>query len=109
MDYSILPILILNCLYIFGFANATEYGLNVDNEPDVKDRELLWFVRWGLRNTPNYIQKPIFRCVVCMASLHSWVYLVFNHDLTLMNLCTYIIYIFALSGFNKFVNDNLSS
>lgn len=108
MDYTIFPILILNCLYIFGFATATEYSLDVDEEPDKKDREVLWFIRWYLRNAPNYIQKPIFRCVVCMASVHSWVYLVFNHDLTLMNVLTYIIYIFALSGFNKLVNDNLS-
>lgn len=108
MDYSIFAILILNSLYIFGFANATEYGLDVDKRPDKNDREVLWFIRWGLRNAPNWLQKPLFACVVCMSSVHGWVYLVFNPELTIANSITYIIYIFALSGFNKLVNDNLS-
>jgi len=108
MDYQILVLLILNSLYIFGFSMATEYGLTVDKTPDPKDKELLWWIRWGLRNAPMWVQKPIFGCVVCMASLHSWVYPLFYHELTLTNLLTYIIYIFALSGFNAFVNGRLS-
>ncbi len=109
MDYSIFPLLILNCLYIFGFSNATQYGLDVDNKPDPKDRELLWWVKWGLRNAPLWVQKPVFGCVVCMASVHSWIYPVFNPELTILNGVTYIIYIFALSGLNALVNDRLSS
>ena len=104
---ELLLLLIFNSLYIFGFSSATEYGLNVDKEPN--DKELLWFIRWYLRNAPDWIQKPIFGCVVCMASVHSWPYLLFNHELTLLNGATYIIYIFALSGFNAIVNDRLSS
>ncbi len=106
---EIFPILILNSLYIFGFANATQYGLDVDLKPDPEDRELFWFIRWGLRNAPKWVQKPIFGCVVCMASLHSWPYLFYNPELTILNVVTYIIYIFALSGFNAIVNDRLSS
>ena len=106
---ELLLLIALNYLYIFGLDNSTEYGLTVDKEPDPKDRELLWWVRWGLRNAPLWLQKPIFGCVVCMASLHSWPYWIFNPDLTLHNLVTYIIYIFALSGINAIVNDRLSS
>jgi len=106
MDYDILLLLILNSLYIFGFANSTQYGLTVDKTPD--DKELLWFIRWRLRNAPAWIKNPLFDCVICMASLHSFPYLIFYHDLTLTNGATYIIYIFALSGFNKFVHDRVS-
>ena len=108
MDYNLLLLLVFNCLYIFGFYSATDYGLTVDNEVDPDDRELLWWVKWGLRNAPNYIQKPIFGCVVCMSSVHSWMYWIFTPELTLHNLVTYIIYIFALSGLNAIVNDRLS-
>ena len=105
---EILLLLIFNSLYIFGFSSATDYGLNVDNKPDPNDKELLWFIKWYLRNAPKWLQKPLFGCVVCMASVHSWIYLLFNPELTLLNGLTYIIYIFALSGFNAIVNDRLS-
>lgn len=105
---EILLLLIFNSLYIFGFSTATDYGLDVDKQPDRNDREILWFVKWYLKNAPKWVQKPIFGCVVCMASVHSWPYLLFNHELTLLNAATYIIYIFALSGFNAIVNDRLS-
>lgn len=104
-----LLLLIFNSLYIFGFYSATEYQENVELRPDPKDREILWFVKWYLRNAPRWVQKPVFGCVVCMASLHSWPFLLFNHELTLLNGATYIIYIFALSGFNAIVNERLSS
>lgn len=106
MEYDILVLLILNSLYIFGFANATEHSSKVDYVP--YDKEILWFIRYYLRKAPKWIKNPIFDCVVCMASLHSWPYLLFNHELTILNVATYIIYIFALSGFNKFVNDRVS-
>ena len=105
---EILLLLLFNSLYIFGFASATDYGETVDKTPDPDDRELLWWIRWYLRNAPKWIQKPVFGCVVCMASVHSWPFLLFNHELTLLNGATYIIYIFALSGFNAIVNDRLS-
>ena len=106
---ELLLLLLFNSLYIFGFASATQYGETVDKTPDPNDKELLWFIRWHLRNAPKYIQKPIFGCVVCMASVHSWVYILFYPELTLLNVATYIIYIFALSGFNQLVNDKLSN
>lgn len=104
-----LLLLLFNSLYIFGFYSATDYGLTVDKTPDPNDREALWWVKWSLRNAPMWLQKPLFGCVVCMASVHSWVYLVFNPELTLINGVTYIIYIFALSGFNALVNERISS
>ena len=105
---EILLLLIFNSLYIFGFYSATDYGLDVDKEPDPNDREMLWFIKWYLRNAPKWVQKPLFGCVMCMASVHSWIYLLFNPELTLLNGATYIIYIFALSGLNAIVNDRLS-
>jgi len=104
---EILLLLLFNSLYIFGFNNATRYTEDVDRQPDPNDREVLWFMRWWLKDAPVWLKNPLFDCVVCMSSLHSWVYLVFNHELTLTNGITYIIYIFALSGFNKMVNDRL--
>lgn len=108
MDYSIFPVLILNSLYIFGFYYATDYTEDVDKEPS-NDRESLWWVKYYLRDAPLWVQKPIFGCVICMASLHSWPYLLYNHELTILNAVTYIIYIFALSGLNAIVNERLSS
>ena len=103
-----LLLLIFNYLYLFGIASATDYGLNVDNKQDPTDRDMLWFVTWYLRNAPMWVQKPLFGCVVCMASVHSWIYLLFNPELTLLNGAKYIIYIFDLSGLNAIVNDRLS-
>lgn len=108
MDYSILLLLILNSLYIFGFSTATDYEETVDFKPDPDDRQILWRISWYLRDAPRWVQNPICYCVVCMASLHSWPYLLFHHELTLLNGATYIIYIFALSGFNAIVNEKLS-
>ena len=105
---EILLLLLFNSLYIFGFFSATDYTETVDLTPDPNDREALWWIKWGLRNAPQWLQKPIFGCVVCMASVHSWVYPVFYPELTLINLVTYIIYIFALSGFNAIVNERIS-
>ena len=104
---NIILLLIFNCLYIFGFHKATQYN-DVNGKADPNDREVLWWLRYALRNAPNDLQKPLFGCVVCMASIHSWVYWVFN-DFTLTSLCIYIIYIFALSGLNSFVNDRFSA
>lgn len=105
---QLLTILLFNCLYIFGFRNAVEYSLNVDKEPDVKDRELLWWFSWYLRGLPEIVKTPLFGCVVCMASVHSWMYWIF-YDFNLYNGFMYIIYIFALSGLNYIVNARLSS
>ncbi len=108
MDYSILVLLILNSLYIFGFHNSTYYEQSIVYEDTIFNKEILWRIRWHLRKSPAWIQKPVFDCVTCMASLHSFPYLIFHHELTLTNGATYIIYIFALSGLNKFVHDRIS-
>lgn len=108
MYYDIIALLILNSLYIFGFSNATYYQESIVYDDTIFDKEILWRIRYYLRKAPKWIKNPVFDCVVCMASLHSWPYLLFHHELTILNLGTYIIYIFALSGFNKFVNDRLS-
>ena len=104
---NIILLLIFNCLYIFGFHKATQYN-DVNGKADPNDREVLWWLRYYLRNAPNGLKKPLFGCVVCMASIHSWVFWVFN-EFNLTSLCIYIIYIFALSGLNSFVNDRLSA
>lgn len=101
---EIILLLVFNCLYIFGFHKATMYSKTVDGTPDPNDREILWLVRYTLRNVPNYVKRPLFDCVVCMASLHSWVYWL-HYDFSLYSLLSYFIYIFALSGLNSFVND----
>jgi len=97
-----IEMLFINSLYIFGLYNAVSYELDVDRKPVSK--ELLWFVSYYLKGAPIWVKKPLFGCVACMASVHSWPYWLIN-DVNFLSLCLYIIYIFALSGLNAIVYE----
>jgi len=107
MELQLLILLAFNSLYIFGFHYSTDYALTVDKTPNPYDRELLWFVRWYLRNAPTWVQKPVFGCVACMASVHSWPFWLVN-SVSLHTCVVYIIYTFALAGLNAIVNERIS-
>lgn len=89
---EILLLLLLNSLYCVGFYICSDWGM------------LLEPVRW-LEKYLGYWFNPIAGCITCMASLHSWPYLVlFGLD------WIYIPYILSLAAlntilYNKFFND----
>jgi len=107
---DVILLLLFNSLYIFGLWYAADYSVetNVDGVETYKEGEILGYLGYYAEMLPTWLYKPLLGCVVCMASLHSWVYPVFYPELTLMNLVTYIIYIFALSGFIAIVNERIS-
>jgi hypothetical protein len=90
---EILLLLLFNSLYSIGFYLAMEPGM-------IGGKLGSW-----LSHHLGKAYEPIAGCITCMASLHSWPYLVaFGFD------WVYIIYVFALAGlntslYNKFIHD----
>lgn len=83
IDYGM--ILLINALYIVGVYLA--FGNDMILEP---------VGNWLEERIPYNLTKPLFNCPTCMASLHSWVYWMFN-DFTELSVVFYIIYIPALA------------
>jgi len=77
--------LFFNSLYVLGVYLALEDGMIFESIR--KKGELL-----------GKLWMPIGGCVTCMASLHSWPYLIeFGFDIY------YILYVFALASFNTII------
>lgn len=56
---------------------------------------------------PYFIQKPLFKCIICMASIWGSIYYFANFDFAIIQ---YIKFIFAVAGLNtiiayKILND----
>lgn len=100
-----LTLLIFNSLYIFGIYNALDYGVGVEGE--YQEGEILGRLGYYARNLPGLLKKPLLGCVICMASIHSYPFWIFN-EATLLNGGIYILYIFALSGLNLIVYERLT-
>lgn len=87
--FDIIGLLFLNSLYCNGFYEATAPGMILESVASIE----------------KYIGKlytPFAGCVQCMASIHSWPYLlVFGFD------WVYVPYIFALSALNIYINGKL--
>lgn len=83
---DILILLILNSFYCIGFKLSTEDGMILSNINKLEN------------HIGYYWYKPIAGCITCMASLHSYPYLLmFGFD------WIYIIYVFALAGLNTWL------
>jgi len=114
-----IELLFINSLLCLGFFQACNYSLaeykeypeqiggNINTKEGIEDKNALWFVAYYLRNSSQYIQKPLFYCLTCMASIHSYPYWIMN-DFTLHNLYYYPVYILALSGLN-FILDQITN
>jgi len=102
---EILTLLIFNSLLIVGIYNAVDYELDVDRKPT--NKKILWWVKWYTRKLPSWFTDPIYGCIMCMASVHSfYIFWLFN-SASLENIPIYIIYIFALSGLNSLIYGKL--
>lgn len=82
---ELLTFLLLNSLYIIGFYLAIQPGMLLE-----------WFTRYGTRLGRCF--EPIGGCVTCMASVHSWPYLV-----TYGFGWQWLIYICALAAVNTII------
>ena len=82
---ELLLVLLLNSLYCLGFYLAADYGMILSPLNTLEPKLGKWY-------------KPIAGCITCMASLHSWLYLVeYGFD------WMYIPYVFALAGLNTII------
>jgi hypothetical protein len=89
---EIAVLLLLNSLYCIGFYLSTDEGMLLEPLPSLEKYLGFWY-------------NPLAGCITCMASLHSWPYLVYN-GLDWF----YLVYICALAGvntilYNKGLND----
>ena len=82
--------LIVNSLFIIGIHQSTKQGM------------ILNFVTKN--KLPYWLKKPLYACPTCMASIHSYVYLVF-YSLTVDQLKFIPVYILALAGLNTLFNS----
>mgnify|MGYP006269412081 FL=1 len=89
--------LLFNSLYIVGLRLAFDEGMIFESLND-KGEELL-----------GKMWMPIAGCVTCMASVHSWPYLVFVLDWTnwKMALVEAVLYICALATVNTIIQKKL--
>ena len=101
---ELLTLVFFNSLYICGLYNAVYYELDVNRKPI--NGEILWRVRWHTRKLPDILRKPLTECIICMASVHSYPYWLFN-ELNYLNLGIFILYIFALSGLNGLIYETV--
>ena len=99
----ILITLLINAFAIVGFHLATEKGM------------ILHFIREWCVMLPESIQKPLYDCPTCMASLHSiyvyWLaYFILNDTQYIpfqWAFMVYPVYILALAGLATIVNNKV--
>ena len=126
-----ITIIIISSLICFGLnycyhyeARWAEGYLPEDNyfgnvEPMRENREILWFVRFYIGNYINYlfpksyitITKPLFNCVVCMASVYGsatyWInwYFYTNQDFTYLTVLKWLAVVVATAGLNRIIRN----
>lgn len=117
MIQTILILLILNSLYIYGlwfasqfdYRNDTQFAINQKNakvsDVDMESTMILWRLRfYSLKYVGEYWSKCIITCPPCMASIHSfYVYWAVRPVMSqglVIEVFAYIGYAFALSGIN---------
>lgn len=117
MIQTILILLILNSLYIYGLWFASEFDYRSDthyaidkskakvSDVDMDSAMVLWRLKfYSLKYIGDYWSKPIITCPMCMASVHSfyvyWAVRPMQSQGLLIEIFTYIGYAFALSGLN---------
>jgi len=92
----LLVLVFFNSLFIIGLNVVTEEGY------------ILGFIEvLGNKYLPEWLQKPLYGCPPCMASIHS-IYYWFFVDFTPINLLIYPGYILALAGLNAIFSSLLN-
>jgi hypothetical protein len=86
------PRLLIASLVCFGWWNAFAPGMVFGWIADVLETR-----------TPEWIQKPLYACPPCMASIHgTWLWFYLGGDWGML-----LPFVLALSGFNRIVAGNL--
>ena len=84
---GLLELLILNSLLCVGISM-----LSLQGQP----------LHWLEKVTPKFLEKPVYKCLMCMASVHStYVFWNFHHSVT--DIPLYIGYVLALAGLNALI------
>lgn len=84
--------LLVGCLIIIGIWNAFKPDMILGWLGDIWDRRL-----------PDAINKPVWSCPPCMASVHgTWIWFLAGGDLT-----WWVPFVLALSGLNRIVSGKL--
>ena len=121
---NVILLIILNSLIICGLYKSFQFELgqarhNLDGEIektiDNKTKSIFWFWKYYILDAdwmPYRLSKPLGNCMICMASIYSflpyWMY--YRFDFTNFDaLIFYPFYILALAGlnaiFDKFINE----
>lgn len=103
---------IITVLVIYGVHASTREGMIFSG---VYMRVLFFVGRWG--NKPERILKPLFDCTPCMASFYGTISffmvlsparLAVNDPQAFQYVLSWMIWVFALSGFNYILNKLLN-
>ena len=106
---ELLLLITCNSLLIVGFYKSTLYDgwegdeITPSGNDDHEWRMILWWVRYYGLALPMWIQKPLFRCPVCMASIHGiipYTLLIFEMGLPEWYMMLLPFYTLALAGMN---------
>ncbi len=95
-----LAALVANSFLCLGFYVSCKYERDENLKPTSK--MILWWVRYyGQRKLPEWLQAPLYSCLVCMSSLHS-IYMFWPwHELMPMNIVLWFGYVLCLAGMNQ--------
>ena len=95
---NLLLLSLVNALFIVGVYRAFSYS----------DEMIFGKMIFTLEKIlPLFIQKPLFLCVWCMASVYSIPVYWFYMDFTTLNLYQYLFYIPVVSVMAGYINDKL--
>ena len=95
---NLLLLSLVNALFIVGVYRAYSYTNGM----------IFGHIRFTLEKIlPLFIQKPLFLCVWCMASVYSIPVYWFYMDFTTLNLYQYLFYIPVVSVMAGYINDKL--
>lgn len=105
MTFNMIILLILNSFFIIGLNRATHFD-TFAGEVIPESRQVLWFLRFYLvKFIGEYLTKPFFSCVACMASIHSIIPFVYYASLNDIPWYFIFAYIPTLSGVTIFINS----
>lgn len=92
---------IANSVIIVGWHKITYYEIDLSHQIDKDSKMFLWRVRKFFSGfISEWEMKPLFTCIVCMASIHgSWFYWLCQ-PFTIESLKWWIPYMIGLAGYN---------
>ena len=119
---GLLALAVLNALICAGLFMAMRFEFrfveaskrkktNIDIDPKTKGI-LWWFKFYILDKMPYRLSKPFGNCLVCMASVYSFLPYWYVCDWNFTNfdtLVTYPFYIFAVAGINAIIDNFINN